>query len=264
MRPAVSRASLGAMLAGAAVGACSSTGPQDTGRIVFQIATTDATVNQGPATADVVVNAGADQIVINKVELVARKIRLEQTGAACEEEDADDEGEAENEHEDEEEDEDCPTLKVGPVLLVPPLNDGAQTTFTVDVPVGSYKELELQIHKPRGSKDQAFLALHPDFDGVSIRVTGTFNGAPFTFTTDLTAEEEVELSPPIVVTTGGSTEFTLFLDVRKWFVNQAGTALINPASSSESDKDRIEQNIRNSFEAFEDEDHDGHEDHDDH
>ena len=262
MRPVSTCAVLGLIIAGAA--ACSSTGPHPTGRVVFQIATAATGPALGPEAAAVTVNLGTDVVVIDEVQLVARKIRLEKADGCVQEdpESSDDnEGtEADDENEADELDEDCPMLKLGPVLLVPPLTDGAQTTFTVDVPVGTYTELKLQIHRPKGSKDQAFLAAHPDLEDVSIRVKGTYNGSPFTFETGLTEEEEIDLAPPVVVSAEGPTAFTLLLDVRGWFVNQAGTGLVNPLSSGEQDRSLIERNIRSSFHAFEDEDQDGLED----
>jgi len=205
----------------------------------------------------ITVDLGPDVLVISEVQLVARKIRLERSDGCVNE---DPENDEESENENEELDEDCPMLKLGPVLLVPPLTDGAETTFEVEVPVGTYDEIKLQIHKPRGANDQAFLAAHPDLEDVSIRVIGTYNGNPFTFETGLTEEEEIELEPPVVVSADGPTSFTLLLDVRGWFLNQAGTALLDPASSSQQDRSRIEQNIRSSFHAFEDEDGDAQED----
>ena len=47
--------------------------------------------------------------------------------------------------------------------------------------------LQLQIHKPtNATADAQFLADHPDFAGISIKVTGTFNGTDFTFTSTVT------------------------------------------------------------------------------
>jgi hypothetical protein len=211
-----------------------------------------------PALADVSVTRGSDVIVISSVELVARKLRLEQEDAACPAEELpDDEGGAD----DEDDSEECPTLKLGPLLLNPPLGPGAQTFFTADLPVGTYDEVNLQIHRPTDANgDAAFLAAHPDFQGVSIRVTGTFNGTPFTFTTGLTAEIEMELDTPIEVTTAGPTNITIFMDVTGWFVSESGEALLSPLALSTQGQTRVEQNIRRSFHAFEDEDEDGGED----
>ncbi len=251
---------LPALLVAAAALACSGNpaGPEGQGTVVFQLATTGAGATTSPALA-VSVTRGNDEIVINDVQLVARKIKLERENGTC----PDDEGEVEG-TEDEEAEDQCPELKLGPVLLDPPLETGAEPTFTVDLPAGTYDELEVQIHKPTGrSADAAFLAAHPDFAGVSIRVNGTWNGVPFTFTTDLTQVLEIELDEPLVVVADGETAITMLLDVNAWFLDQGGGSLLDPRSLSQQARSRIEQNIRQSFHAFEDDDHDGDDDHND-
>lgn len=241
-----------------ALTACSngSTNPNAAGHLRLQLATTGTGATAGPSLADVSVIRGTDEVVISDVRLVARKIKLERADGTCPTPDLSDTGDA-----DEEDSEECPELKLGPLLLDPPLGTGAETSFSVDLPAGSYSELQLQIHRPtNNSKDAAFLAANPDFAGVSIKVTGTFNGAPFTFTTDITTEVETEFDHPVVVVADGTTDVTLLMDVRGWFLNQGGTTLLSPLALTQQTQDQIEQNIRRSFHAFEDEDHDGEED----
>jgi len=138
------------------------------------------------------------------------------------------------------------------------VNEGADPTFTVDLPAGTYDELMLQIHKPTSNAaDAAFVAANPAFNGVSIRVNGTFNGTPFTFTTDLTEVVKIDLDEPVEVLADGEVGLTLLLDVGSWFLDQGGTALLDPAALSQQGRSRIEQNIRQSFHAFEDDDADG-------
>jgi hypothetical protein len=237
-----------ALLLAAAALACSDNpaGPEGQGTVVFQLATTGTGATTAPSLA-VTVTRGTDVIVITDVQLVARKIKLEQEDASC----------PANIEEDPEEEAECPNLKLGPVLLDPPIEEGADATFTVDLPAGVYDELQLQIHKPTGSNDVAFIAANPEFDGVSIRVNGTWNGTPFTFITDLTQVIEIELEDPIVVAVDGTTALTLLLDVRSWFLDQGGGALLNPLALSQQALSRVEQNIRQSFHAFEDDDQDG-------
>ncbi|MCK7521644.1 MAG: hypothetical protein MZV64_30150 [Ignavibacteriales bacterium] len=69
---------------------------------------------------------------------------------------------------------------------------------------GTYDRLEFEIHKPEDdgdADDAAFLAAHPDFRRISIRVTGTYNGTPFAYTTDLSEEQERALVPPLSLST---------------------------------------------------------------
>jgi hypothetical protein len=241
-----------ALLAVAAAVACSDdpTGPEGQGTVNFQLATTGTGATTGPQLA-IEVTRGEDVIVISEVQLVARKIKLEQADGSCPS-DIDDESEA---------DDDCPTLRLGPMLLDPPIEEGADATFTVDVPAGTYDELMIQVHKPsNANEDAAFIAANPDFNGVSIRVVGTFNGTPFTFTTDLTQVITVDLDDPVVVEEDGEVGLTLLLDVRSWFLGTGGAVLLNPGSLSVQNRTIVEQNIRQSFHAFQDDDEDGEDD----
>jgi hypothetical protein len=232
----------------AAAAACSDNpaGPEGQGTVNFQLATSGIGVASAPSLA-VTVTRGTDVIVISDVQLVARKIKLDREDSSCP---ADIE-------EDPEEETECPSLQLGPLLLDPPVEEGVNPSFTVDVPAGVYDQLMLQIHKPTGSNDVAFIAANPDFDGVSIRVTGTWNGTPFSFTTDLTQVITIELEDPVTVEVDGETGLTLLLDVRGWFLDQGGLALLNPSNLSQEARSRIEQNIRQSFHAFQDDDEDG-------
>lgn len=236
------------VLAAAVAVACSDdpTGPEGEGTVVVQLATVGTGATTAPSLA-VSVTRGENVIVIEDVQLVARRIRLEQDDASCPEEAG--EGEAE---------EGCASVRLGPVLLDPPLDEGADPEFTVELPAGSYDRLHFQVHKPsNANEDAAFIALNPTFNGVSIRVTGTWNGTPFEFTTDLTQVFDLELEDPIVVEADGETAVTLLLDVGSWFLGTGGTSLINPSGLSQLNRSLIEQNIRQSFHAFEDEDGDG-------
>ena len=239
---------------------CSSTGSSDgaTGRLNFRLSTTPAGgFGASLLTPGVTVTLGADVLVITRVQLVARKLKFERTNGSCPTPvltSADGSGK----DADSDETADCPNLKLGPLLLDPPMTEGVVSTFSVDLPAGSYHELDMQIHKPTSnSSDAAFVAANPDFAGVSIKVAGTFNGLPFAFTTDLTAEVETEFATPIVLTVGGTKSLTLQLDVRGWFVAQGGGALLNPITLSQQSRQRVEQNIRASLHAFEDENQDG-------
>lgn len=237
-----------AVLLAAAGLACSDNpaGPEGQGTVVFQLATSGTGATTAPSLA-VSVTRGSDVIVISDVQLVARKIKVGREDGSCPEDiEADPEEESE-----------CPSLKLGPLLLDPPIDEGADPVFTVDIPAGVYDELQLQIHKPTGGNDAAFIAANPDFNGVSIKVTGTWNGTPFIFTTDLTQVVEIELEDPVEVLADGETSLTLLLDVRGWFLDQGGAALLNPISPAQQARSRIEQNIRQSFHAFEDDDEDG-------
>ena len=202
-----------------------------------------------------VITLGNDTIILHSVELVLREIELKPVEeAACDTVGGDD---------------GCEEFETGPVLVSLPLGTTAtETMISVNAPPGQYDQLEFKIHKPESSDDAAFIAAHPDFDGVSIRVTGTYSQAGtrsnFVFTSDLDAQQEIELAPAITVSAGAPTSVSLRVDVATWFLNGGGTALVDPASANKGQanegvvKDRIEASI----DAFRDDDHDGHDDDD--
>jgi len=229
--------------------ACGSTGPGQ--RVSLSFST------QGPVAA-----VGSDALTITKAEVVLRKVELEGATNSCvsdppppsgspavsEGTDDGDEGETE-----------CEEFKAGPFRLELPL-DGIEAVVTVDIPTGSYHEVEFQIHKVNAS-DVDFASANPDFVGKSIRVEGTFNGQPFVYETDLEVEQEVELEPPLVVTETTATNLTIRVDLSAWFKTATGS-LIDPATANTGgvNQSLVALNIRRSFHAFEDQDRDG-EDH---
>jgi hypothetical protein len=132
------------------------------------------------------------------------------------------------------------------------------------VAAGSYDEIEFEIHQPSDddAADAAFIQAHPDFAGVSVQVDGTYNGHAFTYTSDLNAEEEIELRPPLVTTESAAADLTLFVDLDRWFRDATGT-LVDPATANVglTNEGLVDANIRATLHAFEDEDHDGTDDH---
>ena len=109
-------------------------------------------------------------------------------------------------------------------------------------------------------------AAHPEFAGVSIRVTGTYSQAgtrsDFTFTSDVDQGQEAGLVPRVTVQEGAAVNISLRVDIAGWFLNEAQTALVDPASANKGQPNEslVANNIQNSFDAFEDDDHDGRED----
>jgi len=248
----------GALALTTALTACDSSGPESQGSTVRLNVATSAAAGAVPAGmalsgAPVEYTDGTNTLVIEKVEMVVKEVELERVESSV---DCDSLAGGD--------DDDCEELESGPFLLDLPLSPGATQVVTVDVVPGTYDEFEFKIHKPEDDdSNAAFLAAHPDFEGISIRVTGTWNGAPFVYESDLDAEQETDLVPPLVVTETGSADFTLFIDIGTWFRFNDGN-LIDPSTANEggSNQDTVESNIENSFESFEDQDHDGCDDHD--
>ena len=247
-----------APLAALAVAACSDGGsPSGQDQVNFNVATRPA--SSSPMSQDVVsVGSSADAetytdgvntLVITRVQLVLREIELRRAGVTA------DCGMASD---------DCAELEFGPVMLDLPLGTaaaGAARSFSVDVAAGSYDKVEFKLEKATGSDDAAFVQAHPELADASVRVTGTFNGADFVFTSDVDTDMEFALNPPLSTSAAGAAELTLFVDLRTWFEGNAGL-LIDPttALASLENESLVESRIKSSLHAFEDDDCDGSDD----
>ena len=113
---------------------------------------------------------------------------------------------------------------------------------------------------PGGS---AFLTAHPDFQGISVKVTGVFTDASntthdFTFTSGVDAEMAMRFEPPVTLASD-TKNFTIAVDVASWFKDASGAA-IDPTDPANAEA--IERNILRSARVFEDDDHDGVDDND--
>ena len=224
----------------------------DMGEVSLQLATRRvepmASVAAGPG--QLTVTVGSDEIVIDDLQLVLRKIRLAGAStASCPEE-----GEGGSA---------CAEVRLGPVVVDLPLGEGAEQAFTALLPVGTYDGLQFQLHKPSNANaDADLVAEHPELEGVSIRVTGTYNGTAFTYTSDLTEVENVTMAEPVEVEAEAEVPLTLHVDASTWFENAEGTGLVDPAQANDGQpfESLVEQNIRASFRAFRDADADGAED----
>lgn len=191
---------------------------------------------------------GPNTLILTKLELVLRELELKRANVTdCPADSTDDA---------------CEKFETGPVLVDLPLTPGADQAFEADIPAGTYGEVEFEIHKPDDGDpaDQAFLDQYPDFAGVSIRVTGTFNGVPFVHTTELDVEQELALVPNFVVAEGVSTNLTIFVTVTGWYV--VNGTLVDPATANKDqpNESAVNNNIQDSFTAFEDSDGSGSDD----
>ncbi len=235
--------------------ACSGSG--DPGRVTMQLATRSyakGSMTPGQAT----IAAGGDTVVIDQVEMVLRKIRLRATSTSeCGNSDVSGLG-----------GEDCGELELGPAVFDLPLGEGVARTFTASVPAGSYSRLQFQLHRPTNANEDADLvAAHPELANTSVRVTGSYKPAgsdtaePFTYTTDLTADQEVPFTQALDVNGGTEVAMTVDVDLSGWFADGLG-GLIDPATARNGavNESPVEQNIRASFRAFRDQDADGTED----
>ncbi len=241
---AIDGLALGALVL--AVAGCSESN-SDVGQVSLQLATRGpaSTASGGPD--QLVVALGPDEILVDEVALVFRKMRLDgEPTASC--------------LEDAEGDSQCAELRLGPTLFDLPLGEGAEPIFTAAVPVGTYNGIKFQIHRPTNANEDAdFVAEHPELEDISIRVLGSYNGTPFTFASDLTEVEDVVFAEPVEVAVDGEVQVTLHVDVTRWFASEDGAGLVNPAEANDGGpfESLVERQIRDSFRAFHDGDLDG-------
>jgi hypothetical protein len=274
-----------AALAGVLAACSDGSSPTARSQVTFNLATGSLAA---PALlqGDTIATA-TDTLVLDSVQLVLRDIKFQRVNEdACDNEhndDGDDSGHGDasgstmvrpaSMHDDGGEDDGddghsdaCESFNAGPFLLDLPLDTSVTKAFSVAVDTGTYGQVRFKVHKPEDDsgdpKDVAFLAAHPEFNKVSIRVVGSFNGAAFVFTTDLNAQQRLALVPPLVVADSmQNVDVTIKVDVSGWFSSGAG-GLLDPATGNKGgeNEDLVKDNIRDSFHAFRDDNRDGEDD----
>jgi hypothetical protein len=244
----------------AAAMACSeSTGPSASVPVTLSFSTGSATGASLSRSADVSLTSSstADALVITKAQLVVAKVELVRAGATCTgaEVSGDDDGP---------DDDDCAELQLAPSIVDLPVNGTVVSALEVTIPEGSYTSLEARLRPIRagsgGRASAAFLAAHPDLNGVSVIVEGTFNGTAFTYKGAADRGIERSFSPPLTAT-GTPLGLTVNADLATWFRNASG-ALIDPrtANAGGANAQLVKDNIERSFRAFRDDDHNGRDD----
>ena len=250
--PSTSRFTLAAALLGlGTLAACSdATAAKGGSPVSLSFSTTPA----GAIAAVRDVASIVDPLVITKAQIVFSRTELELAEGSC----------AGND--DENDDDGCSEIKMGPMLVDLPLTSGAKTALTVTLPAGSYRTFDGRIDAVESESDghrqdaAAFLAAHPEFRNVSIRVEGTWNGQPFVYTSKLDVDLEIEFNPAFVVD-GATNNLTVQVDLSTWFRRQDGTS-IDPRTANQggANQSLVDNNIKNSVKAFSDDDRDGHDD----
>ena len=268
--------------------ACGSTEPNAMHRVRVLVAIASPSAVPG-VTADLIVGGEGGSLSVSSAQIVLSRLKLHDDVCVDDEgEDAgdmddangapgvgahepdDDNNDEQNEDENDdanhdEDDDDCPPLTVGPVLIDLPLDGTTTVVLDALVPAGTYKRLQARLHAVKAGDEGAgdFLAAHPEFAGISVKVVGVFTDAEgadheFTFTSNLNVVTAINFETPVTVD-AGTTNLTIDVDVASWFTGPSG-AVIDPTNSAK--QRAIEKNIRASLRACEDDDHDGHDDHD--
>jgi hypothetical protein len=260
-----------ALAAGALVACSNGTSPVPAGHVTVNASTVPGPAALQSLSSDPITD-GTNTLVFDRVQLVLRDIRFKRVNDDVCEGDTGSGGSNDlvvMSHEgngDDGQEDACESVNAGPFLLDLPLGPGVDKMFSVAIDTGTFDEVRIKLHKPEDNSgdpaDQAFLATHPEFTNISIQATGTFNGTPFTFTSDLDAEQRMELVPPVVVTESStSVDVTLKVDLTTWFADGTG-GLVDPATAGQggANENLVRDNIEASFHAFRDENHDGEDD----
>ena len=226
-------------------------------QISFTTNTTTTSAAANRVAADLVVGPNSE-LVLQKVQLVFRKIELDRSGTA------DCVGDAESDDDDHANmGDDCEDVSGDPLLVDVPVDDALHPVINIPLATGTFSELEAKL-APAKDEATVFNTANPNLAGKSVRVEGTFKGTPFVFTTPVRARLEMEFDPPLVIdeTTKNAT---VAIDVRNWFLTSDG-AVIDPttATPGSTSLQQIENNIRRSFHAFEDDDERGEDHHEGH
>jgi hypothetical protein len=128
---------------------------------------------------------------------------------------------------------------------------GLSQVFEVDAQPGDYRRLRFKIHKLDGGATQ-----FPEMAGLSMKLEGTFNGAPFVWTSTL--DEEQEREGTFTVTADTANNVTLAVDASGWFSDGAGGAISPIAAQTDGSlRSNVENNIKASIDAFKDDDRNG-------
>ena len=232
----------------AAFAACRDPGPLSSrGGVQVSFATRAPVTTPAPVVmaqpAGDTIRSGSNTLVIDQAEMILRQIELKRSEAtACQ-------GGVTG----------CEEVEIGPLLVDLPLGGTPQQRLTVDIPEGTYDQVDFEIHKlTTDQPDAALRAQRPDMVDRSIKVRGSWNGAAFTFETDLDVEQELSVSPPLVVASETSTNLTLRVVLADWFRDAAGV-LIDPATANKGGPNEsiVKNRIKDSMKAFEDRDRDG-------
>ena len=110
-------------------------------------------------------------------------------------------------------------VETGPVLVSLPLDGAVDQAVSVDAPAGTYDRLQFQVRAPTADSADRPSCRRTRTTTASPSASSGPKRQPFTFTSHLDAEQEVELDPPLVVDgTSTGTNVTLHVDVATWFV----------------------------------------------
>jgi hypothetical protein len=149
-----------------------------------------------------------------------------------------------------------------PALVTLPIGEAAAvvTPFQLRGPERLYETFEFDVHTPDAAdpEDDALLAQHPTYDGVGLRVAGTWNGTAFELARPLDARMLVEFGD--VFPGDENWNLTVAAAVEEWFLSGGATPVpFDPATAvpGGANDATFVGNVVASFTAFPDFDRDG-------
>jgi hypothetical protein len=152
---------------------------------------------------------------------------------------------------------DSTDVATGSIVVTLNLSGGLTQVVAQDVRPGTYDRVRFKLHKPEDFEpvpDPEFRVGSSGNERFSAVVRGTSSGAPFLFRSSESADQEVVIQPPLVVSEDRTTNLTMVVSTSQWFRGPEGT--LDPLRAE--DARIIEDNIKRSFEsAFPDDDRDG-------
>lgn len=151
-------------------------------------------------------------------------------------------------------DQDSLDFEVDDLIVNLPLDGSDFELTSATVPEGVYDEFEMEIENDDDSNvnDPDFINdSGDDDDGYTIVVRGVYNGEEFTYKSEEDFEIEMDLNPPLEVTSNSSPAIAINIDPFSWFKDSSGNDL-DP--NDPNNRDTIDDNISNSFDAEQDED----------
>lgn len=217
--------------------------------------TSNSTSLSGDALSGAVAaSSSVDALVITRVQIVLAELELQRTGGTCTSETGDDNSSSSDS---------CAELELAPTMIELPVNGNVVSALSVPVPPGSYSAFEAKITLADTGRrgGAALIAAHPELRAASVRVEGTFNGKPFTYTGATRAQIESRFDPPLVAD-GSGINVTVRVNLTTWFRTSSG-ALVDPVTANPGgpNAELVSTNIARSFVAFHDDDRDGRDDH---
>jgi len=127
--------------------------------------------------------------------------------------------------------------------------DGTPLTITqAEIPVGYYDEFEMEIEKPDSDVEVTDHDFRDETGSYSVVVKGLYNGEEFTFRSSEDFEIDVDLEPALEISETSQSTLVVEIFVPVWFMGADGM-IMHPKEQSNAEK--INENIEDSFEAFE-------------